>query len=1060
MKKNSTYIPIFLTFLLYAITPILSPAEIIPLMRNAIPSRLDQGSVSGTVSVCALRVEFQPDDFEATTGDGRFLTTPVELPCKDENFPVIDPAPHNNAYFRDHIKALSSYYRHASNGQLMIDTTNSAVFPRDDDRVYTLSREMRYYHPFLEKDSIDVRLTELLMEAVQLADSDLDIDFSQYDIVVVFHAGVGQDFAIDLDPTPYDIPSAYLSSTDIENYFASIGSSGNSIPVDDGFAVTEGIILPESQNHLLYPNWEDVFAGATTPCDYQIGLNGTFAFMIGFYLGLPGMYNTETGETGIGRFGLMDQGSANLNGLVPAFPSAWERYYMGWDEPVTAGGFHDVRLGYAESCSDTTLWKVPINDHEYFLVENRYSHIRPGVYLDSIQYREYVNPGEEDWPPLIPLIADSIDAVFSAETGVLLTVPRYDYGLPGSGLLIWHIDESVIEANLHSNSINNDKNRRGVDLEEGDGAQDLGYASQMIGANFDAGWYFDPWFAGNEGFWDLNQAYPMDDEKRVGFTNSTNPSSHSNDRAYTGICIDSIGPAAPVMSFRIRRDYMIEGFSVSPAIFNPGETPDLTLFPVNFDSGDAPAELLAYWNQSNPYYYTYDESGMERHHDNLAPNYSASPTLIHASGDAYFLVFNQSTSSDSLEIWQFTVAGNAVMSREARTSFPGKRLLSNRLVYGDRIIFCTAGDQAEEYYLIAYDTGDQSIVIHSVSLPVSKLVSDGSVIYSISPEGELITLDPRDLAPEPNGVDFGTSINAFGLAYINGNTLVDIVAVSSGRLFLVLDGSDAEPDIVTYDGVFDSTLAFSDIDGDGKIEIIAKNESRIFAFNENLVLEANFPVSVPNLHGGKIFQPHILTTDVDDDGIVDIIATLADVGVLAYNYRGNLIDGFPRALPNSISEKAVLLENENGVFLLSSGAEGTELVGVYLTTSSLSEDAWYCYGGDPQRSFYFARTPADNSVASDGLLDKAKTFNWPNPTKNNRTAIRYFPTSDCKIDITVYDLAGNPIKSFGDEHPLVNDYNEIEWDVSKIANGVYLAVVQASAGSKSESKIVKIMVVH
>ncbi|MBU0711140.1 T9SS type A sorting domain-containing protein, partial [bacterium] len=80
--------------------------------------------------------------------------------------------------------------------------------------------------------------------------------------------------------------------------------------------------------------------------------------------------------------------------------------------------------------------------------------------------------------------------------------------------------------------------------------------------------------------------------------------------------------------------------------------------------------------------------------------------------------------------------------------------------------------------------------------------------------------------------------------------------------------------------------------------------------------------------------------------------------------------------------------------------------------------------------------------------------------KNNRTAIRYYPLADCDIDITIYDLAGNFIKSFTESTPLVNDVNEIEWDVSNIANGVYFAVVKASSGSKSESKIVKIMVIH
>ncbi|MCK4641478.1 MAG: T9SS type A sorting domain-containing protein, partial [Candidatus Marinimicrobia bacterium] len=247
---------------------------------------------------------------------------------------------------------------------------------------------------------------------------------------------------------------------------------------------------------------------------------------------------------------------------------------------------------------------------------------------------------------------------------------------------------------------------------------------------------------------------------------------------------------------------------------------------------------------------------------------------------------------------------------------------------------------------------------------------------------------------------------------------------------------------------------------DGKVEIIAKNSTEIYAFNENLTIEANFPVSVPNQYSGKIFLPNILTTDVDGDQILDIIVTLEDVGILAYNFHGDLIDSFPKALPNSVTEQSVLMENENGAFIVTSNSAGTDIVGLYLSDESLSENAWYCFGGDVEHSFHYPIISQGDAVTSNGLLDQKKTFNWPNPTKNNRTAIRYFPTADCNIAIDIYDLAGDFITSFKDSDPLINDYNEIEWNVSDIANGVYFAVVKATSGSKTESKIVKIMVIH
>ncbi|MBN2600629.1 MAG: T9SS type A sorting domain-containing protein [Candidatus Marinimicrobia bacterium] len=1053
MKKT---IIILLTIFIIVVSAVTqSYAEIIPVLRKTTPSISWTNAVSGTISVCALRVAFQSDDNDATTGIGRFLTQAVELPCEDENFPAIDPAPHTNAYFRDHLRALSNYYNHASSGHLIVDTTNSAVFPLDDNSVYTLSRKMEYYHPFLKIDSIDVRLTELLVEAIQLADNDNDIDFSQYDVVVVFHAGVGQDFAIDLDPTPYDIPSAYLNSNDIADYFSSINESGSSIIVDGGTEITQGIILPESQNHLLYDNWEDIFGGATTPCDYQIGLNGTFAFMMGFYLGLPGLYNTETGETGVGKFGLMDQGSANLNGLVPSFPSAWERYYMGWDQPIRIDGFEDVRLQHAESGSDTTLWLIPIDDDEYFLVENRYSHVHPGITLDSIQYKQYLDNGEKDWPPMIPLIVSEIGAEFSSETGVLLSVLRYDVGLPGSGLLIWHIDESVINANLATNSINNDRDHRGVDLEEGDGAQDLGYESQIIGANVDVGWYFDPWFAGNEGFWDLNPEYPEDDEKRVGFTNSTNPSSRSYNWAYTGIVVDSIGPSEAVMSFRIEFDYLLEDFNVDNNIQTGSH---LSLLSVDFNNSDPTRELLAISNQLPAIYYSFNEAGTQLVSD--VKNALDLPAIIEISGINYFICFQNYSAADTMDIFEYSISETGELSINNFRQIPGNRVLSNRLSYNDRMLFCTMDDQTDDYYLIAYYPEDNSTSINQIDFPVYRIVSDGNLIYSDSPNNAIMTINPETLETNLLITNLGIGIQIMGFANINNNQIPDLIVVYSDLISLVMDIQDETQEILTFGGEFDSTLAFPDIDGDGKVEIIVKNAMEIYALNENLTLENNFPISVPNIYIGKKFLPNVLTTDVDGDQILDVIVTLEDVGILTYNFHGDLIDGFPRALPNSVTEQSVLMENEKGTFIVTSNITGTEIIGLYLTNDPLSENAWYCFGGDVEHSFYYPVISHTTAVTTDNLINKTKTFNWPNPAKNNRTAIRYFPLADCDIDITIYDLAGNFIKSFTDSSPLINDYNEIEWDVSNIANGVYFAVVKASAGSKSENKIVKIMVIH
>jgi len=63
--------------------------------------------------------------------------------------------------------------------------------------------------------------------------------------------------------------------------------------------------------------------------DINIGLHGTEILLSGYLLGLPALYDTETGKSKAGVFGLMDQGSNNANGLVPIKPSAFERILLG-----------------------------------------------------------------------------------------------------------------------------------------------------------------------------------------------------------------------------------------------------------------------------------------------------------------------------------------------------------------------------------------------------------------------------------------------------------------------------------------------------------------------------------------------------------------------------------------------------------------------------------------------------------------------------------------------------------------------------------------------------------
>lgn len=999
-----------------------------------------RASVTTTTNlkICALRVSFPNDADPGTTGNGQFLNV-TNTPCSDF---VIDPPPHNRAYFLDHLRALNNYYSKVSHGKVTIDTVNSQVFPIQDDSTYTVPHRMAYYHPFLQKDSIDLRLAELFYDAIQAADS--EVDFRQYDVVVVFHAGVGQDFDLFLDPTPYDIPSVFINRTDLKNLLAPDDPNFVGIAVENGnYHLDRGLILPETQNHLLFDNWQEVFGSGATPCEYQIGLNGTFAFIFGFYLGLPALYDTQTGTTGIGKFGLMDQGSANLNGLVPAVPSAWERFFMGWEEPIESPNSATIHLSEVESGSDTTIWKVTLNASEYFLIENRCAHVRPGVSLDSIQYQLYLQSPSRIWPSLFPLLRDSLRAVFSPNTGVMLRIPKYDYGLPGSGLLIWHIDESIIQSNLANNQVNINRDHRGVDLEEGDGAQDLGYDAGILGANINIGWYFDPWFAGNEGFFHLNPDYPRDAAQNVGFTPFTNPATTTNAYLYTGVSIDSIGPAGSVMSFCIRRATTPEKF---PLNF---PTTITHLLPLSLNMNRIPDAFLVCADSA----YIFNAEG------HLLSTAVANTTYaINGSQITGF----QPQSGDDLTITTWQIDSNGKWQVLAQTNWQKKNLYGQPLPIGKGIIYCALATDVNQYELGYYLPQSSSVQSVYFSTPIVRFLGDSTFLYGITDANELFRIQPQPFGVTSLGQLANIGRGEHLLVFIDSNELPDLLHYYNGNLKIIFDLDESQK-TVTRDIVLSGDLACADIDGDGKNEIIAYDANAVYAFNQDLKFKYNFPISLPNILKGDEFSSNLRLSDLDGDGIKDVLLT-TQRGVVAFNKQGRLIANFPLNFVQPRAGSGILINSAGGQLFLGvtqpiGQSDYRQISGALLAATALTSTDWVCQGGDASRRYFYPVLPTTSGKNARGLLNHELTFNWPNPARDNRTFIRYFVNSSCKINIDIYDLAGDLITSFEDNHPRSGDYNEKEWYVGEIKSGVYFAVVKASVRAQTDTKIIKIIVI-
>jgi hypothetical protein len=84
--------------------------------------------------------------------------------------------------------------------------------------------------------------------------------------------------------------------------------------------------------------------------------------------------------------------------------------------------------------------------------------------------------------------------------------------------------------------------------------------------------------------------------------------------------------------------------------------------------------------------------------------------------------------------------------------------------------------------------------------------------------------------------------------------------------------------------------------------------------------------------------------------------------------------------------------------------------------------------------------------------------NYPNPF-NSSSVIKYSLPQSSNVVIKVFDILGNEIETLVNEEKSVGTY-EVTWNATNLPSGVYLARIEANSSSgKTESKVIKIVVV-
>ncbi|MFO7842024.1 MAG: T9SS type A sorting domain-containing protein [Fidelibacterota bacterium] len=574
----------------------------------------------GTRRYLVLRVEFQEDDHSVTTGNGRFMIN--EWTGHDTTY-VVDPLPHDRSYFHSHLKFIDHYWSEASKGRIRIDTADALLLPAEEDP-YILNRKMRYYS---DPDSIDHRLAALVYESVNAA-IEASGSIADNDGVIIYHAGVGQDFNIDLDDSPFDIPSFYFDENYLSEYLSA--DKFNRL-VSNG--CSKGIVLPESQNQLKQ----------------NIALNGTEILMTGMLLGLPPLYDTELGRSGAGIFGLMDQGSNRAGGLCPVKPSAYERFLLGSAEPVEIIRSQRLRILRDE------VYKIPLSSNEYFLIEFRKN---TGFWADSLLWSR--NDIRNHLDVLSAL--DSLGVLdYRLENGVLTHVSDHDVSLPASGLLIWHI----VEPETFGENPNRQRSPF-LDLVEADGGDDIGKFYNTLDPSVNNGWKWDMWFRNNPAFSDNNP-----DLYRMQFNDESHPDTRSVNDLPSGIAIQNFHFYTDSVVLELEMDTPVRK-NVSNTVFDEFTT----ALPAVFTS---PKTLIGY-RDSSLFLYSAEDGLRKIYSQNKA--YEKQQTALLTQGNALLQVLN---TDGGAEITKLRYQPSGMLSAENLFRFDYELDLDHLALSGDSL---------------------------------------------------------------------------------------------------------------------------------------------------------------------------------------------------------------------------------------------------------------------------------------------------------------------------------------------------------------------------------------
>jgi len=991
------------------------------------PTRITPDA-TGNYSVIAIMVDFQDETGQdgkdtdlLTYGTGKFVTT-----ARDSGF--LDSWPRNKQYFENHLIYLKNYWNRVSDGKLTISQTHVV------QTVITLPKKMRAYSALNQKqsDGYSVLFSDFFSELdknpaliQEIQDHYLGKGKTHF---ILFHAGLGKDIdwssILGGDPTPGDLPSLFVTGNSEMNFF--------SREYPSGMVIDHLSILPETLSRTIESFGKQALL--------SFGINGVMVANFGNFLGLPDLYNTKTGASGVGSFGLMDgYGFFNFNGFIPSPPNAWEKYQLGWINPQVA----DIaELPATRIVTPSQPLFIHLGDRKYYLLETLARN--PDLTNKGVT----VTVSDNGNPVSTSFITDKDEFYSYSQTalkGVITDVSNPYWVIPAGinsekdtingGLLIWRLDDRQLSPGMSTKSfseLNSAPETKVLKVMEADGSFDIGQSYGLFsgGGGSETGTIFDYWYTGN--------IAPLFKSE---FSSSSTPSSDWAYRVPTGLKLTDftrVGNGIRLsFSSEIKANPLIKSRDVLK-LNKKGSSG----FSVNSFFKDNVVWTVAKSSDSLRIYRDKSQVFATKTYS----QWNDGVSLIR-SGDSI-----QSVHQVSINQFDVITVFNGTISQRTITIDP------------------LAGESASNWQTITFPVEIQNRIVY-----ILKSSNSGRNFILEFPSGQL--------------TEFTTSDFRFiSLSRVNTifswNGVWFVLSSTSNGFTLHSPVKQVTVDIENV-GVFaDST--------NGKI-LVLKSDHNLISFPVTSLLTDIIPVQVP---AGQLSDPRGLIIS-SPDGYIRL--SPGEDGFSSREVTGfagnNQISSFPLVFQDPVKDirvietenelvtliqtnrswySKILYSDDEPAFFPSGLGSGnfSSLDNVSIFTNLLPDSnsvervvlngrtvfpGFYSING--RENYHVGKTKLTQQIYTQTFEGKSETiYAWPNPSHDGIVRFRINLPFQGTGKITLLDLSGQKVGAL-DLSFSKNQETEWIWKTGNAQSGLYFASVEVSGEGKSVSRILKVVLI-